>query len=475
MANTPAPGLSATRGAALYIGALLGPGLLLLPGLAAAVAGPASILAWGGLLAVSGLLAWVFARLGTRIRGDGGVMAYTASGLGTAAGRAVGWCFLAGVVAGAPVVCLIGGTYLADLFGGGRTASVASAAVLLVLVVALTLGGARTTTAAQLVLVAILIVLVAVAVAGSVPAARTANWTPFAPHGASAIGSAAAVLMLSFVGWEAIASLTSRLRDPARQLPRVIGVAFAVTSLIYLALATATIAVLGGDGSLVPLADLLRVAMGTAGPVAAAAAAVALTLAATNAYLSGAAALAAELRAAPGSRSPWLQVGCAAAGVPLLAGYASGFLTPEQLVALPTTLFLTVYVGCTVAATRLLRGPVRVGAVVACVAVLVVLSFSGWALLTALAVVLTALVRAKRFNAITHSREATGHPARASVPALPPARDGIRMMPSEHRDPRDGDRRGHHQRRQQPGTHRARLPEEEEPDRGGDQWVQHGL
>lgn len=226
------------------------------------------------------------------------MIAYVAAGLGERAGRAVGWCFLAGVVLGAPVVCLIGGSYVAALSGGGQGTGVAAAALQLIVVVALTFAGARATTTVQLVLVAVLVVLVAVAVAGSARAVRAAHWTPFAPHGWASIGSAASVLMLSFVGWEAIAPLTARLRNPSRQLPRVIGIAFAMTTVVYLALAGATIAVLGDHaGSAVPLADLLRVAVGSAGSVIAAVAAVALTLAATNAYLTGAAALAGRLHA----------------------------------------------------------------------------------------------------------------------------------------------------------------------------------
>jgi amino acid efflux transporter len=390
------PSLSTARGAALYIGALLGPSVLLLPGLAASLAGPASILAWAGLLAVSGLLAWVFTALGTRITSGGGVAAYVTAGLGVRAGRAVGWCFLAGVVFGAPVVCLIGGGYVAALIGGGGSASVLAAVVLLVIVVVITLGGAKAGAAAQLVLVAVLIVLVAVAVIGSAHAARAAHWTPFAPHGWGAVGTAGSALMLSFVGWEAIAPLTARLRSPRRQLPKVIGIAFAVTAIIYLALAACTIAVLGDHaGSAVPLADLLRVAVGAAGPAIAAVAAVALTLAATNAYLSGAAALAAELRSRRAHR-PWgLQLGIAAAGALLLGGVATGVVTTAQLVAVPTTLFLTVYLGATAAAVRILRGAVRVAAAVACVAVLGVLAFSGWALLVAVAVIIAA-VRGQR-------------------------------------------------------------------------------
>jgi amino acid efflux transporter len=165
----------------------------------------------------------------------------------------------------------------------------------------------------------------------------------------------------------------------------VIGIAFAVTAIVYLALAATTIGVLGDRaGSAVPLADLLRVAVGSAGPVIAALAAVALTLAATNAYLSGAAALATELRA---SRKPrtgrplGLQLGIAATSVLLLGGVATGIVTTAQLVAVPTALFLTVYLGCTAAAVRVLSGKVRIAAAASCVAVAGVLAFSGWAAL----------------------------------------------------------------------------------------------
>ena len=293
--SQPQP-LSVPRGAALYVGALLGPGLLLLPGLAAAQAGPASILAWLGLLGISALLAVVFAALGKAFPSAGGVTGYAAAGLGPRAGAAAGWCFLAGVICGAPVVCLIGASYVADLTGGGLAVRCGVAAALLLVVLGLALGGVRATTTVQLVLVGLLITVVVIAVAGSVPSAHAANWAPFAPHGWPAIGRAASTLMLSFVGWEAVAPLTARFGDPARQLPRVIAIAFAITTALYLGLAVATIAVLGpGAGTEVPLADLLRQAVGPAGRAAAAVAAVVLTLGATNAYLSGAAAMAAEL------------------------------------------------------------------------------------------------------------------------------------------------------------------------------------
>jgi amino acid efflux transporter len=397
-APSPAPAhrpLSVARGAALYIGALLGPGLLLLPGLAAGLAGPASVLAWLGLLGISGLFALVFTALGTRLPGGGGVIAYTAAGLGRRAGRAVGWCFLTAVVLGAPVVCLIGASYVTAFTGGGREVTALVAALLLACVSGLTLAGARIGTAAQMALVGLLLAVIVAAVAGSLHAARTANWTPFAPHGWAAVGGAASVLMLSFVGWEAVAPLTQRLKNPARSLPRVTAAAFAVTAAVYLTLAGTVVAVLGprADGP-VPVADLLRVAVGATGPAIAAGAAVLLTLATVNAYQTGAAALAAHLRSArtlppdAAGRTPAFFVCVAASGIIELTAEAFGALDADRMVTLPTCLFLVVYAGSTASAARLLRGPLRIAAALACVASVGVLAFSGAAV--ALAVLVAA-------------------------------------------------------------------------------------
>jgi amino acid efflux transporter len=394
--STP-PRLTTPRGAALYIGALLGPGLLLLPGLAAAEAGPASLLAWAALLGLSALFAVVFTALGRAYPSAGGVIGYVAAGLGPRQGLAAGWSFLAGVVAGAPVVCLIGAGYLTELTGGGRTAQAVIAAALMLTVLALAAGGMRTSAAAQLLLVSLLIAVVIVAVAGSAGSAHAANWTPFAPHGWLAVGHAATTLMLSFVGWEAVAPLTAQFADPARQLPRVVGITLAVTSVLYLGLAVVTIGVLGtGGGSMAPLADLLRRAIGPAGTAAGAVAAIVLTLGAVNAYVNGAAAMAVSLGGAtprlparssivsgrPGFRPTrmLLLAAIAGTGLPLIGLYGLGLVSPVSLVAIPTTLFLTVYLGSMVAAVRVVRGPARWAAVPATAAVVVMLGYCGWAL-----------------------------------------------------------------------------------------------
>jgi amino acid efflux transporter len=340
----------------------------------------------------------VFGSLGRRFPSAGGVIGYVRAGLGERASAVAGWSFLAGVVAGAPVVCLIGAGYVTELTGGGRFGRALVGALLLLAVMALAARGLRASATAQLVLVGLLLAVVVIAVAGSAGSSHAANWTPFAPHGWQAVGHAASTLMLSFVGWEAVAPLTTRFTDPSRQLPRVIGSALAVTSVLYLGLAIATISVLGtGAVTSAPLAALLRDAAGPAGTAAAAVAAVVLTLGAVNAYVTGATEMAVDLarpgraRAAaePGTRpAPRLITAIAASGLALISLYGLGLVSPAALVAIPTTLFLVVYLGCMVSAARVLRGPARLAAAPAAVIVAVVLAFCGLALLAALALIL---------------------------------------------------------------------------------------
>jgi len=426
--------LSTTRGTALYVGAILGPGLLLLPGLAAAEAGPASILAWVALLVLSGAFAIVFAALGRRVPSAGGVMGYVTAGIGRRAGLATGWSFLAGVVVGAPVVCLIGASYVVTT----AAARAVVAAGLLAAVLALAARGLRASAAAQLLLVGLLVAVVILAVSGSARDARLAHWTPFAPHGWLPVGHAAVTLMLSFAGWEAVSPLTTRFADPARQLPRVVAVALAVTTAIYLSLAVTTIAVLGpGAATDVPVAELLSRALGSAGPAVAGVAAVVLTLATTNAYINGAIEMAGDLWRGAGrrsaarpsaARSGAARSGAArpgagrkrvflgvigVTGVVTLGLYGLRLVTVAGMVALPTALFLAVYLGAMIAAARMLPGKVRIAALPAAVAVAVMLSFCGWALALPGSVALAVLV-ARRAH-----RPAESDGTRLSFPAHP--------------------------------------------------------
>jgi amino acid efflux transporter len=378
--------LTVPRGAALYVGALVGPGLLLVPALAAKAAGPASIVAWAALLALSAPLAVTFAALGVRRPVAGGVSAYVRDGFGETAAALTGVWFLAAGVFGGPAVALIGGYYVADLTGSGMGVAVAVAFATYAVVFGANAFGLRLSSGFQLVLSAVLVGVVGVAVAVALPTRATEHWTPFAPHGWWAVGTAANILMWLFIGWEAMAQLAGEFRDPARQLPRAMALAFGVITVLYAGLGVATIVTRAGS-SRVPLADLMAIGFGSAGRDATAVLAVTLTMGTMNVYTGSVAKLAAALaheRTLPAwiggdahrsiPRRPLLVL--AALAAVFLTALAVGISSTSDLIRASAACFIVVYVFALASATRLLAGRLRAAAALSLALVCVVAVFS---------------------------------------------------------------------------------------------------
>jgi amino acid efflux transporter len=381
--------LGVVHGTALYVGALIGPGLLLVPALAVQAAGAASIVAWGALLVLSAPLAITFAALGVRHPVAGGVSAYVREGIGSAAAAVTGCWFLVAVMIGAPAVSLIGGYYVADLTGSGTTVATIVGLAMFGTVLVANLFGLRISSGFQLALSSVLVVVMAAAISTALPSRASNNWTPFAPHGWWAVGTAANILVWLFVGWEAVAQLAGDFRRPAIDLPRAMALAFAVVTVIYIGLAVATIGVTGGTDSKVPLADLIAVGFGRAGRDATAVLAVALTMGTMNVYLSGSAKLMASL-AADGDLPRWL-AGDSERSVPrrplalytvttviLLGLLVAGFSNTGDLVRATSACFIAVYLLAVLSAARILTGRLRAVALVTVATVVGLAVFSSW-------------------------------------------------------------------------------------------------
>jgi amino acid efflux transporter len=395
--------LGVWRGAALYVGALVGPGVLLVPSLAAAAAGPASILAWAALLLFSAPLAVTFAELGVRHPVAGGVSAYVREGFGSDAAAVTGAWFLTAVIIGAPAVSLIGGFYVADLTGSGTaTAAAVGLAIFGAVLFANTLG-LRVSSGLQFALSTVLVAVIVVAVAVALPCRAADNWTPFAPHGWWAVGTAASILVWLFVGWEAVAQLAGEFRDPAHELPKAIAIAFGVVTFVYIGLAVATIAVTSDSGSRVPLADLIAVGFGRTGRDATAVLAVALTMGTMNVYIGGGAKLAAAL-AEDGALPRWLAEGAprsvprrplaliAIPAVALLAALVAGIGSTGGLVRATSACFVCVYLLAIGSAVRILDGAGRAAALIALALIAAVAVFSSFYLLVPAVVAVMALL-----------------------------------------------------------------------------------
>ena len=381
--------LGVFRGAALYIGALIGPGLLLVPALAVQTAGAASIVAWCSLLILSAPLAVTFAALGVRHPAAGGVSAYVREGLGVDASAITGGWFLAAVCLGAPAVSLIGGYYVADLVGGGKAVAVIVGLAMFAAVAGANVLGLRISSGFQLALSAVLVLVVAIATSVALPSHAGDHWSPFAPRGWFAVGTAANILVWLFIGWEAVAQLAGDFRRPEIDLPRAMALAFGLVTVLYGALAVATIGVTSGTSSKVPLADLISVGFGRAGRDTTAVLAVALTMGTMNVYLGGASKLAASL-AIDGAlprwfagdthhsvpRRPLLLFGIAEAA--LLAALVVGWTNTDDLVRATSACFIAVYVLAILSALRILTGRIRAVAGLALATVLVLAVFATW-------------------------------------------------------------------------------------------------
>lgn len=359
-------GLSVPQGAALTIGAVLGTGVISLPGLAAEVAGPASLVAWLGLVLLSVPLATTFAALGARHPDGGGVSTYARLAFGDRASTMVGWSFYFTIAIGAPVASGFAGAYVADAVGGGGTTALATAAALIGVVAVTNYLGIRVSGTTQLAIAGAIAVLLVAAVAVSLPHADPARLAPFAPHGWTAVGSAAALLVWAFAGWEVVSSLSAEYDDPRRGIGRATAIAVVVVGVLYLGIAAATLLVLGPAPGPAPLSDLLVLGFGEAARPVTAVVAVLMSVGAMNAYFAGAARLGAAL-ARDGSLPTWLARGSSAGETPrrslgVVTGLALattavlwvGGLPTDATMLLTTGTFTLVYVVGAAAAVRLL-------------------------------------------------------------------------------------------------------------------------
>lgn len=398
-------GLSVAQGTALTVGAVLGTGVLSLPALAAEAAGPASLLAWLGLVLLSVPLAATFAALGARHPDSGGVSTYARQAFGAHAATVVGWCFYAAILIGAPPAAGFAGAYVADALGGGRTTQLLTIAGIIVGVSAMNWFGIRVSGRVQLGIAATLAVLLLLATVVALPHADPGRLTPFAPHGWTAVGTAAAMLVWAFAGWEAVSSLSADYRRPAHDIPRATAAAVAVVGVLYLGIAVATVTALGADAGPAPLSDLLALGFGEAARPVTTVVAVLLSAGAMNAYFAGGARLGAAL-GRDGALPAWFGRGASAGEVPRrslsvvtlgsltsLGVLATTGLAVESALLLVTGAFTLVYVVGTAAAVRLLpRGTwVRRGAVLSFVLTSVLLVLTGTHLAAAAVVSLGAL------------------------------------------------------------------------------------
>ena len=240
------------------LGSMIGAGVFVVFAPAAAAAGSGLLLG----LALAALVAYCnatsSARLAVRYPQSGGAYIYGRERLGESWGYLAGWSFIVGKTASCAAMALTVGVYLWP----AHAHAVAVAAV-----VALTAvnyrGIEKSAWLTRIIVAAVLAVLAGVVAV--VFDSGAADISRAMPTGTSVTGvlQAAGLLFFAFAGYARIATLGEEVRDPARTIPRAVGIALAITLAVYATVAITVLAVLGPDQlatAAAPLAEAVRAA-----------------------------------------------------------------------------------------------------------------------------------------------------------------------------------------------------------------------
>ena len=198
------------------------------------------------------------ARLAVRYPQSGGAYIYGRERLGEFWGYLAGWSFIVGKTASCAAMALTVGVYLWP----AHAHAVAVAAV-----VALTAvnyrGIEKSAWLTRIIVAAVLAVLAGVvAVVFASGAADVSRATPTAMS-VTGVLQAAGLLFFAFAGYARIATLGEEVRDPARTIPRAVGISLAITLAVYTTVAITALAVLGPERlatAAAPLAEAVRAA-----------------------------------------------------------------------------------------------------------------------------------------------------------------------------------------------------------------------
>jgi APA family basic amino acid/polyamine antiporter len=244
------------------VGVILGAGIYALVGKAAALGGDAVWMSFIGSAVVASFTGLSYAELSSFIPRAGGEYHYTQRAFGPFPAFLVSWLLLGGMCVASGAVALGFGGYLGAFFGwppvvGAVGVLIASAALLLYG----TKESARFAVFCTLLEVLGLIVVIAV----GVPHLGEIDLNAMPATGWTGVAGAAALIFFAFIGFEEIVQLAEESRNPTRDLPRALVLSIIITTVLYVLVAFAALAVLGAEklgASDSPLADVVDAAIG---------------------------------------------------------------------------------------------------------------------------------------------------------------------------------------------------------------------
>ncbi|MDW8468409.1 MAG: APC family permease [Burkholderiales bacterium] len=269
----PRPMLSVADGVFLMIGMIVGVGIFKAPSVVAgaSASGAEFLLAWllGGVVSLCGAL--VYAELAARHPDTGGEYRFLERGLGRAVAFLFAWSRMTVIQTGAIVaVAFVFGDYASTLVPLGKHSAAIYAAIGVVAFTALNVAGTLPTKNLQRWMETVLIAgLLALAAAGLI-AGAPGEPAP-AAGGSGAFGLAMIFVLLTYGGWNEAAYLAGEVREPRRNMRKVLVIGIVAVTLLYLLVNLGYLAALGLSGmreSKAVAADVMKLVAGEAGAAA---------------------------------------------------------------------------------------------------------------------------------------------------------------------------------------------------------------
>lgn len=270
--------LSAFDGVFLMVGMVIGVGIFKAPSVVAAnvSSGAEFLLAWlaGGAISLAGAL--VYAELSSRHADTGGEYAFLYRGLGRGTAFLFAWSRITVIQTGAiAAVAFVFGDYATQILPLGPNSAAIYAALGVIGLTALNLIGTPQTKSLQKVMETLLILgLVSVAIGGIAagtgtgPAAQAT--LPAAASSGGSYGLAMIFVLLTYGGWNEAAYLGGEVRDPKRNMTRILVWGIVAVTALYMLVNIGYLVALGIGGmkeSKAVAADVMRLIAGEKGAI----------------------------------------------------------------------------------------------------------------------------------------------------------------------------------------------------------------
>lgn len=269
----PRPLLSVFDGVFLMAGMVIGVGIFKAPSIVAGSVGSGAefLLVWlaGGLISLAGAL--VYAELSARHPDTGGEYAFLSRGLGRGTGFLFAWSRITVIQTGAiAAVSFVFGDYASQILPlGAHGAAIYAGIGVIALTVLNMVGTLQSKSLQKFMQIALILGLVFVALGGiAVHAPAPAAAAP--ASGGGAYGLAMIFVLLTYGGWNEAAYLGGEVRDPARNMTRILVWGIVVVTALYMLVNAGYLAALGLQGmkdSKAVAADVMRMVAGEKGAV----------------------------------------------------------------------------------------------------------------------------------------------------------------------------------------------------------------